>query len=380
MEGELTFRPATKADASALAVLVDIAGEGLPAHLWSTLKVPGQSILEVGRERAVREQGGFSYRNAIVAEVGGEIAACLVGYRLDDPYDPGNLAEIPELVRPLVLLEAKAPGSWYVNVLATFHEFFLTQCIYIAWNHDRFPFGDARVRRAMTLLFPRQQVRDAKYLGHAIVLSGPWPGGAPELDPTIEPLPCDAAQAAKLLAEAGFADSDGDGVLDKDGKPFRFELSVPETTTPALDAGNLWFQEKLKRAGVTMSIKVVNSQQLFSSDLPKHEFDGAEVGWGGDPSEDDLFERFHSHSIEHGRNYFGYRSPDCDRLIESWRREFDRDKRIAIAHALHRRIAEDQPATFLFNPQSLVLATTKLRNVKVHRLGARWFDWWFSAP
>jgi ribosomal protein S18 acetylase RimI-like enzyme len=118
-----TYRPATKADASALAVLVDIAGEGLPAHLWNTLKAPGQSILEVGRERAAREEGGFSYRNAIVAEVGGEIAACLVGYRLYDPYEFGDLEQIPELVRPLVLLEARAPGSWYVNVLATFPEF-----------------------------------------------------------------------------------------------------------------------------------------------------------------------------------------------------------------------------------------------------------------
>jgi len=123
MEGPATFRPAAKADASALAVLVDIAGEGLPAYLWSTLKAPGQSILDVGRERAARETGGFSYRNAIVAEVGSEIAACLVGYRLDDPYDLTGLEDIPPLVRPLVLLEAKAPGSWYVNVLATFPEF-----------------------------------------------------------------------------------------------------------------------------------------------------------------------------------------------------------------------------------------------------------------
>jgi len=123
MEGPLTFRPAAKADAAALAVLVDIAGEGLPAHLWSTLNAPGQSILEVGRERAARETGGFSYRNAIVAEVGGEVAGCLVGYRLDDPYDLSGLEEVPPLVRPLVLLEAKAPGSWYVNVLATFPEF-----------------------------------------------------------------------------------------------------------------------------------------------------------------------------------------------------------------------------------------------------------------
>ena len=123
MEGSLTFRPARKADASALAVLVDIAGEGLPAHLWNTLKAPGQSILEVGRERAAREEGGFSYRNAIIAEVDGEIAACLVGYRLDDPYDLGDLEQAPPVVRPLVLLEAKARGSWYVNVLATFPEF-----------------------------------------------------------------------------------------------------------------------------------------------------------------------------------------------------------------------------------------------------------------
>jgi ribosomal protein S18 acetylase RimI-like enzyme len=119
-----TFRPATKADAAALAVLVDIAGEGMPAYMWSTLAAPGQSVLEFGRERAGRETGGFSYRNAIVADIGGEIAASLVGYRLDDPYDlEGNLAEAPEIVRPLVRLEAKAPGSWYVNVLATFPEF-----------------------------------------------------------------------------------------------------------------------------------------------------------------------------------------------------------------------------------------------------------------
>jgi ribosomal protein S18 acetylase RimI-like enzyme len=118
------FRSATKADAAALAVLVDIAGEGMPAYMWSTLAAPGQSLLELGRERAAREEGGFSYTNAVVAEIDGEIAASLVGYRLDDPYDlGGSLAGTPEIVRPLVRLEAKAPGSWYVNVLATFPEF-----------------------------------------------------------------------------------------------------------------------------------------------------------------------------------------------------------------------------------------------------------------
>ena len=108
MRSEPRFRPATKKDAAALAVLVDIAGEGLPAYLWSTLRAPGQSILEVGRERALREEGGFSYRNAVIAEIGGGIAATLIGYRLDDPYRLGDLAEIPEIVRPLLRLDLVA--------------------------------------------------------------------------------------------------------------------------------------------------------------------------------------------------------------------------------------------------------------------------------
>jgi ribosomal protein S18 acetylase RimI-like enzyme len=119
----LTVRPARISDASALAVLVDIAGEGGPNYMWSMLAAPGQSTLEIGRDRARREEGGFSYRNATLAEVNGEVAGSLIGYRLDDPYDLTGLDELPELVRPLVRLEAQAPGSWYVNVLATFPEF-----------------------------------------------------------------------------------------------------------------------------------------------------------------------------------------------------------------------------------------------------------------
>lgn len=120
---EPTFRPATLADAATLAVLMDIAGEGVPNTLWLDMAGPGYSPLEVGRERARRDEGGFSYRHATVAEMDGEIAACLIGYRLDDPYDLSGLDDMPEAFRPLVRLEAQAPGTWYVNVLATFAEY-----------------------------------------------------------------------------------------------------------------------------------------------------------------------------------------------------------------------------------------------------------------
>lgn len=123
MAPEPTFRPATLADASALAVLVDIAGEGMPNSFWRDLAGPGRSVLEIARDRARREDGGFSYRHATIAEIAGEIVAGLIVYPLDDPYDLTGLDDFPAHVHPLLRLEAQAPGSWYVNVLATFREF-----------------------------------------------------------------------------------------------------------------------------------------------------------------------------------------------------------------------------------------------------------------
>lgn len=121
--GSLQIRPARKSDAATMAALVDIAGEGLPSYFWSLMKEPGQSLIEFGRSRAARDTGAFSFRNGTVAEVEGEVAALLVDYPLDDPYEVGDLSDMPEFIRPLVRLEALAPGSWYVNILAAFPEF-----------------------------------------------------------------------------------------------------------------------------------------------------------------------------------------------------------------------------------------------------------------
>jgi ribosomal protein S18 acetylase RimI-like enzyme len=117
------LRPARKDDARALAELIDIAGEGFGTYLWSQAAGPGESALDVGMRRAQRDEGGFSYRNATVAEIDGNIAGLLLGYRLADPYDTGDLERLPALVRPLVELESVAPASWYVNALAAFPEF-----------------------------------------------------------------------------------------------------------------------------------------------------------------------------------------------------------------------------------------------------------------
>ena len=80
-----SIRPATPSDAADLARLIDRAGEGLPSWLWARAAKQGDSPLAEGTRRAAREDGGFSYRNAHVGEVGGHIAGMLLGYRLPVP-------------------------------------------------------------------------------------------------------------------------------------------------------------------------------------------------------------------------------------------------------------------------------------------------------
>ncbi len=119
IELPMGFRRATVHDVDAMVELVNFAGEGMPVYVWERLAEPGESAWDVGRERARREAGGFSYRNTIVREVDGEVVACLIGYPLADIPEPVDYAELSAMFVPLQELEDLAPGTWYVNVLAT---------------------------------------------------------------------------------------------------------------------------------------------------------------------------------------------------------------------------------------------------------------------
>ena len=115
------FRPAELADAAVLAELVNYAGEGMPLYLWEKMAGPGETAWDVGRKRAARDTGSFSYRNAVVIEHGGRCAGSLIGYAIGDQPAPIG-SDMPPMFVPLQELENLAPSTWYVNVLAVLPE------------------------------------------------------------------------------------------------------------------------------------------------------------------------------------------------------------------------------------------------------------------
>lgn len=122
-ELEPPHRWATADDALQLAELINIAGEGMPVYQWERLADAGESVWDVGRQRARREEGSFSYRNAVVRDIEGTPVASLMGYPLPDEPEPWDPAAMPPMFVPLQELEDLAPGTWYVNVLACYPDY-----------------------------------------------------------------------------------------------------------------------------------------------------------------------------------------------------------------------------------------------------------------
>ena len=118
---ESPHRPATPNDSAELAELVNQAGEGMPLYLWQKMGAEsGEDPWVVGQKRAMRESGAFSYRNATVRVADGAVVAALLGYALSTELDPARFDDMPPMFVPLQELEDLVPGTWYVNVLATF--------------------------------------------------------------------------------------------------------------------------------------------------------------------------------------------------------------------------------------------------------------------
>ncbi len=110
-------------DADVMAKLINIAGEGLPVYLWQDMIEGDETVWDVGRRRARRDEGGFSYRNTTLAFGEHQVMGALIDYAQPDTFDPIDPTEIPAMFVPLLELESLAPGSWYINVLAVFPPF-----------------------------------------------------------------------------------------------------------------------------------------------------------------------------------------------------------------------------------------------------------------
>lgn len=262
-------------------------------------------------------------------------------------------------------------------------EFYNLDYNYIALN-DRSPlFQDARTRRAMTMLLDRAAIVRSLYKGSARIISGPWAPDSPAYEARVPPLPFDPAGAARLLDEAGWKDTDGDGIRDRDGRPFAFDLLVSAGSEIGRQIDEMLSAE-LARVGVTARIRTLE-WAAFVEKVDAGDFEAASLAWSAvDPNPDPYFYWHSSQCSPQGLNNGCYTSPEADRLMESARLETDPARRKETLGRLHRLLRDDAPAIFVVNAAQKVAFRKRIRGLTTSPLGL-YGIWpgplaWWAAP
>lgn len=239
--------------------------------------------------------------------------------------------------------------------------------LYIGYNMRREAFADRLTRTALTHLVDRQRVVDEVLHGLGVIITGPFFINSSANDKTIQPYPFDVEKAKQLLAEAGWADSNGDGVLERNGKTFEIEFMI-SSGSKTFERVSEIMREDFAKAGVVININPLE-WSVFLDRMDNWSFDMYASGWSM-PWEQDPYQLWHSSqaNIEKSSNHVGFANAEADRLIEQARGEFDVEKRNELYHRFHQIIHEEQPYTFLFTPEALIAQDKRFRNAKIYPL------------
>jgi peptide/nickel transport system substrate-binding protein len=253
--------------------------------------------------------------------------------------------------------------------------------IYVAaiWNNEDSLFRDPEVRRALTLAIDRKTIVETLLGPYGKVADSPILTSVWAHDPAVHPWPYDPKEAARILAAKGWKDTDGDGVLDKDGKPFAFELLTNTGNQLRADA-TVMIQNQLQKVGIRATPRQVEFNTLAAVTIAG-KFQAAMMGYTIDTSLD-LRSNFASASIAEGSNYPRYRNPEVDRLVEAVAAQPDVLAERPYLNQIQEMVHREQPVTFLWESQRLSAVNRRVRNV--HPTATFSFfnlkEWWVEAP
>jgi peptide/nickel transport system substrate-binding protein len=239
-------------------------------------------------------------------------------------------------------------------------------------------FKDRRVRIALSMMFDKQDFWEKKMHKAAMIISGSQYYFGPGYDHEVQPIGFDIPAAIDLLGEAGWVDSNGDGVLDKDGKKFEFELLFPPGN-PSAEARALVMQKTYKEAGIVMNVRHLEWASYIDK-IKNKDFDACFLAWA-QPLESDPYQLWHSSGAgpeARGSNHCSFADPVADQLIDLIRLTLDKNKREKAHYSFHRILDREQPYMFTYAPKDMALYHNRLRGVKwyVVRPGFDLSEWY----
>lgn len=220
---------------------------------------------------------------------------------------------------------------------------------YLGYNLRNPLFEDKTVRQALTHAIDRETIVESVMNGDGEVAHFPESPLSWAYDDSNAPkFEYDPEKAKALLEEAGWTPG-ADGILEKDGQKFEFELKTNQGNKVREDIAVV-VQQQLKEIGITVTPNIMEwSAFLADVNPPAWKFDAIILGWslGTDPDPSGIF---HTKEIEEGLNFINYSNPEADELMDLNMSTMDQDERKEYIVQVNNIIAEEQPYTFLYYP------------------------------
>lgn len=251
---------------------------------------------------------------------------------------------------------------------------------YIGYNNAHPLFQDKRVRQAMTFGLDRQTMINKILFGQAEMVSAPMPPTSWAYNPNVAQYPFDPAKAKALLKEAGWTPG-ADGMLQKNGQPFKFTL-VTNSGNKTREAIVTIAQQQWKDLGIAVDTQLMEWNAFLDKVTKNHDFDACVLGWslGLDPDAKSIWS---STEIKSGFNFISYNNPQVDKLLEDGRtvNGCGQDQRKQIYGQFQQIIADEQPYTFLWITKSLAVVNKRITGPAITPYGFWWSlpDWTVTA-
>lgn len=248
---------------------------------------------------------------------------------------------------------------------------------YLGYNLNRPLFQDKRVRQALTYAIDKQEIIDGVLLGYGRAATGPYKPDTWVYNTGVKTYGYNPDKARTLLAEAGWKDSDRDGILDKDGKPFSFTIVTNQGNDLRAKSGEI-IQRRFREIGIDVQLRVIEWATFLKEFINPGNFDATILGWTGGP-EPDQYNIWHSSKTGPRQlNFIGYRNAEIDELLEKGRRTFDLEERKQYYDRFQQILADEQPYTFLYVAEALPALAKRFKGVEPAPAGIRYnFNHWY---
>ncbi|HYI15844.1 MAG TPA: ABC transporter substrate-binding protein [Thermomicrobiales bacterium] len=240
-------------------------------------------------------------------------------------------------------------------------------------------FQDVEVRQALFYALDREAMLDSIYFGYGVVAVGTIPTMSWAYNPDAIDLtyPYDPEMAVQLLEEAGWTDTNGNGVVDKDGQELSFEMNgiagnaVAEATLAAL-------QEFWNQIGVEMTPALEPFPALVERIAQTFDFEAFLVGfsWGAAVDQSTMFTC--DATGGNGFNITGYCNEEVDAILAEALSEPDQERRIELYNEFQNIVAEELPETVMFFTQGINGLSNRVHNVYPNTVNERFNAqyWW----